>query len=477
MGSVRYVRSLPLSTGSYTIHITPVIIHFIIKETTAGIQKMECSGAEEQHGTTSSLKTPWGEPAWHGALESPYYNDTHRRLQSYARDYIDKAILPHALDWEAAGDCPEEAKTAYIKSGLAFVDIPSQYRPPEFATVAGIPVDDLDVFHTMVLTDESARIEGGVGIALAGANAIGVPPILSHGTDEQKRRWLPGLFIRKTSFCLGITEPSGGSDVGNIRTQAVKGADGKSYIVTGTKKWITGAQWSTHMTTAVRTGGPGQSGISLLIVSLSSPGIEIEKIHNSGQNAGGASWVRMSNVHVPLKNLLGKENSGFKYIMTNFNKERFIMAVICNRKSRTCLSTAMDYARERETFGKPLIRHQIIRHKIVTLAREIEAHWAWLEQIAYHLNINGWQSEDVAAKIALAKISGGRLLELAAREAQQVMGGVAYQRNGPGGGGIIEQITRDLRMMVVGGGSEEILEDLAFRQETKTTTTRKMANL
>ncbi|ETS81076.1 hypothetical protein PFICI_06078 [Pestalotiopsis fici W106-1] len=410
---------------------------------------------------------PWAEPAWHGALESPYYKDSHRKLQAYARKYIDENVLPHALEWEAQGDCPESAKLNYIKSGLALTDVPKQYKPPQLQTLAGIPVDKLDAFHLLILTDEGSRIHGAVGTALAGANVIGVPPIINHGTEEQKQRWLPGLFTRQTNFCLGITEPSGGSDVGNIKTTAQKTADGRHYVVNGTKKWITGAQWATHMTTAVRTGGKGAGGISLLVVPLDAPGVAIEKIYNSGQNAGGASWVRLTDVRVPAKNLLGRENAGFKYIMTNFNRERFVMSVGCNRHARTCLSTALAYAHERETFGTPLASHQIIRHKIITLAREVESHWAWLEQIAYHVQIHGWQSDSIAGPIALSKVSGGRILELAAREAQQIMGGVAYQRGGPGGGGVVEQITRDLRMMVVGGGSEEIIGDLAFRQEMK----------
>lgn len=410
---------------------------------------------------------PWAEPAWLDSLESPYYDDSHRDLQVYARKYIEENIMPYALQWEADGDCPEEAKTAYIKSGLPLADLPTQYKPPELRSVAGIPSDKLDIFHSMILIDEASRFEGGVGTALAGANAIGVPPVVNHGTEEQKQQWLPGLFTRHTNFCLGITEPSGGSDVGSIRTKATKSSDGRFYHVTGTKKWITGAQWATHMTTAVRTGGPGMSGISLLVIPIKSPGVEVEKIYNSGQNAGGASWVRLNDVRVPIANLLGQENAGFKYVMTNFNKERFMMSVICNRKARTCLSTALEYATNRETFGQSLTSHQIIRHKVITLAREVEAHWAWLEQIAYHVQIHGWQTDSVAGRIALAKVSGGRILELAAREAQQIMGGVAYQRGGPGGGGTVEQITRDLRMMVVGGGSEEILGDLAFRQEAK----------
>ncbi|KAF3769320.1 acyl-CoA dehydrogenase NM domain-like protein [Cryphonectria parasitica EP155] len=427
---------------------------------------------------SSPFTNPWAEPAWLRSLESPYYSESHRKLQAYARKYIDDNILPHALTWEAQGDCPDEAKTSWINSGLALADIPPRYRPPGFQSIAGIPAHKLDAFHFLILNDEANRFEGGVGIALSGgANAIGLPPILTHGTEAQKQRWVPGLFTRETSFCLGITEPTGGSDVGNIRTRAVKSPDKQTYVVTGTKKWITGAQWASHMTTAVRTGGPGYGGISLLVIPLSAPGVEIEKIHNSGQNAGGASWVRMSEVVVPVENLLGDENAGFKYIMTNFNRERFIMAVGCNRKARTCLSTALEYASTRETFGQPLISHQIIRHKIISIAREVESHWAWLEQIAHHVQIHGWQTDTIAGKIALAKVSGGRILELAAREAQQVMGGVAYQKRGPGGGGVVEQITRDLRMMVVGGGSEEILEDLAFRQEVKAASRKRGALL
>ncbi|KAI1157860.1 acyl-CoA dehydrogenase [Nemania serpens] len=411
---------------------------------------------------------PWAEPAWLGSLESPYYNDSHRKLQAYVRKYYEDNVIPHMQEWEEKGDCPGSAKAAHIKSGLEFVGVPKEYRPAGTDTIAGIPIDDLDAFHRVILADESWRVEGGVMISLGGANSIGLPPIINYGTEAQKKRWLPGLFTGETSFCLGITEPTGGSDVGNLKTTAKKSADGTHYVVSGVKKWITGSRWASHMTAAVRTGGPGIAGISLLVIPLSLPGVSVEKIANSGQNAGGASWVRMDNVRVPADHLLGVENAGFMYIMKNFNTERFVMAIGCNRKARTCLSTALAYAYERETFGVPLISHQIIRHKIVNLAREVEAHWARIEQIAYHVKQHGWESSDIAGPIAMAKISGGRMLELAAREAQQIMGGVAYQRGGPGGGGRVEQITRDLRMMVVGGGSEEILGDLALKEDIKT---------
>lgn len=409
---------------------------------------------------------PWSEPAWSHGIPSPYYSASHKKLRSHLRSYINEHILPYALDWEEAGGAPKEAQLAWAKSGFAFSDVPIQYRPKDIPFPAGIPVNELDAFHLLLSTDETSRVEGGVTSSLGGGSVIGIPPVIHHGTDEQKRKWLPGLFTWETSFCLGITEPGAGSDVANIATTAEKTPDGQFYIVNGWKKWITGAPWATHMTTAVRTGGKGMGGISVLVISLSSKGVSMRRIANSGQKAGGASLIELDDVRVPVANLLGKENQGFKVIMVNFNRERYIMAVGCNRKARTCLAHAFEYAHKRETFGKPLIANQIISSKFATLARYIESHYAWLEQIAYAIQASplGFQDPDVAGRIALAKVHGGRIQEMANREAQQVFGGAGYQR-GAGPGGVVEQMSRDLRMMVVGGGSEEIIADLAVRQE------------
>lgn len=409
---------------------------------------------------------PWAEPSWYSSLASPYYNDSHKKLRDTMRNYIDTHVKPYMLDWEEAGEAPEQERLKWAQTGFAFTDVPAPYRPANVPGPAGIPVAELDMFHLLIMADESSRMEGGVNMALEGASVIGVPPIVHHGTEEQKQKWLPGLFTWETSFSLGITEPGGGSDVANMQTTATKTPDGKSYIVNGYKKWITGMPWATHMTTAVRTGGPGASGLSLLVIPTSSPGLRHRRITNSGQRSGGASFVELDNVVVPASNLLGAENSGFKIIMRNFNKERFIMAVGCNRKARTCLSEATAYASLRHTFGKPLLANQVIAAKLATLARYVESHFAWLEQLAFHIHASptGWQDPTIAGQIALCKVHGGRLLELASREAQQVFGGAGYQKGG-GPGALVEQISRDLRMMVVGGGSEEIIADLALRQE------------
>jgi alkylation response protein AidB-like acyl-CoA dehydrogenase len=407
---------------------------------------------------------PWSEPAFN-SLHSPYYNASHLALRDAIKTYLDTHILPHSLDWEAAGGAPREAAKAWAASGFAFSDVPPPYRPSHIPSPAGVSVDQLDAFHLLIATDQSSRIDGGVGISLGGASVIGAPPVIHHGTEEQKRRWLPGLFDWSTSFSLGITEPGAGSDVANIKTTARRSADGKVFVVNGFKKWITGTPWATHMTTAVRTGGAGMGGVSMLVIPMDSRGVSWKRIPNSGQDGGGSSLVTLEDVEVPVENLLGRENGGFRIIMTNFNRERFVMAIGCNRMARDCMTIALRYAHDRETFGKPLIANQIIRQKIATMARQVESHWAWLEQIAYHVKQSpeGFHSTEIASRIALAKVAGGRLIEKAAREAQQILGGAGYQRGGVGAR--VEQMSRDLRMMVVGGGSEEIMSDMAVRME------------
>jgi hypothetical protein len=153
---------------------------------------------------------PWSEPSWYSSLASPYYNESHKKLRNALRSYIDENIKPYMLEWEEKGEAPVEERMKWAKTGFAFGDVPEPYRPKDVPGPAGIPVGEMDVFHLLVSTDEGSRIEGGVGTALAGGSVIGAPPIIHHGTEEQKRKWLPGLFNWETSFCLGITEPSGG---------------------------------------------------------------------------------------------------------------------------------------------------------------------------------------------------------------------------------------------------------------------------
>lgn len=406
---------------------------------------------------------PFAEPAWLATLASPYYTDSHRRLQKSVRSYLETNVFPFVEEWEENGQVPAEAKRKYAQAGLAFQEMPQEYAH-SVTLPGGVSFQEWDIFHFIIMHYEVNRMgSGGIIGGLGGNLAIGVPPVVHFGNNQQKEQWLSGIFTGETSFCLGATEPTGGSDLANLKTTAIKSKDGKSYLVNGHKKWISGGMTATHMTTAVRTGGPGAKGVSVLVIPLDSPGVSRRKIKNSGFHAGESTWVTMEDVVVPAENLIGEENNGFRYLMTNFSRERLIMAVGMNSMARACLEDAWAYALDRHTFGKPLFSHQIIRHKLATLARYIESHWAWIEQIAYNAKTTGTVGNELASRIALAKVHGGRLLELANREAQQIFGGAGYQRGGVGSR--VERIGRDLRVSVVGGGSEEIITDLAIRQE------------
>lgn len=295
-----------------------------------------------------------------------------------------------------------------------------------------------------------------------------------------------------------------GSDVAGIRTTAVLSPGNSHYVVNGAKKWITNGLWADYVTAAVRTGGPGPSGISMLIIPLKdTPGITRRRIRNSGLNASGSTYIGFNNVRVPVGNLIGKENEGFKIIMANFNPERLSLAVGSLRLARTCFEEAWGHALRRKTFGKPLMDNQVMRAKFAAMARAIESCHAWIEQIVYQIQNQEHPAQDlrIGARIALVKVHAGkvffsilidesckdtyrkfyhRLSRCVVEKPNKSLGGefltvlleskalrtFSLGVSKEGKGHIVEQISRDLRVFVVGGGSEEIMDDLAIRLVT-----------
>ncbi|KAM3087001.1 hypothetical protein ACMFMG_001110 [Clarireedia jacksonii] len=406
---------------------------------------------------------PYAEPLWYSRDVSLHYNDSHRRLRQSVRKYVDEEILPYAFEWESAGEVPDAAFKRHAELGhMALSAGLSGFPLP-----GGIPSSEWDSWHTLIVTDELSRV-GYTGVlwGLGGGNGIGVPPIVNFGTDEQKSRFLPGVANGSIRFCLGITEPDAGSDVANIKTTATR--EGNHYIVNGSKKWITNGIWADYVTAAVRTGSPGAAGISLLIIPLNSKGVSRRRMHNSGVNASGSTFITFDDVLVPVDNLLHKENRGFEVIMSNFNAERRSIATSAIRLSRVCLEDAWKHALTRETFGKKLIENSIIRAKFAKMGRMIEPAQAFLEQLTWLIESDrkmGVNNIRVGGMTALLKVISTRCLEKCVREAQQVMGGLGYARGGKGGR--IEAISRDVRVMAVGGGSEEIMSELAIKEEVK----------
>lgn len=221
----------------------------------------------------------------------------------------------------------------------------------------------------------------------------------------------------------------------NIKTTAIR--EGSNYVVNGSKKWITNGIWADYVTAAVRTGGPGAAGISLLIIPLRVPGVTTRPMHNSGVGASGSTFITFEDVIVPVENLLHQENRGFEVIMSNFNAERKALATNAIRLSRVCVEDAWRHACTRETFGHKLIENAIIRAKFVKMGRVIEPAWTFLEQLTWLIELSRKSGSNNAIRIggmtAMLKVVATRCLEKCVREAQQVMGGLGYARGGKGG--------------------------------------------
>ncbi|KAJ5770291.1 uncharacterized protein N7511_002342 [Penicillium nucicola] len=404
---------------------------------------------------------PYSEPLLPQlTIPNPYYKPHHYALRAHVREYVDTYIAPYAHEWEEAGQVPEAVRLRHCKLGYGIVHpLTSEEDSAGLALPGGVPRGQWDTWCSLIVSDELTRV-GYVGViwGLGGGNGIGCPPVARFGSVEQRRRWLPAVARGEVRFCLGITEPDAGSDVASIRTTAVR--DGDHYVVNGAKKWITNGIWADYCTAAVRTGGAGRSGISLLVIPLTATGVTRRRMHNSGVNASGSTYIELDDVRVPVGNLLGEENKGFPLIMS----------------TRVCAEDAFKYAMQRETFGSPLIEKQAIQSKIFKFGLMIEPAYAFMEQLVNILELTKEHPTDdvnIGGMTALLKVMSTRALEKSVREAQQILGGAGYNKAGKGAR--IEQISRDARVHVVGGGSEEIMAGLALREETKALKTRRMA--
>ena len=253
---------------------------------------------------------------------------------------------------------------------------------------------------------------------------------------------------------LGITEPSGGSDVAGMKTHAR--LEDNSYVINGSKTFITGGMTSDFFVIGARTGGDGLAGISLFFVDADTPGFSRTPLDRKmGWWCADQATLYFEDMRVPTEHLMGEENLGFISIMENFNLERVALIAGTLGMMRVCLAESIDWAQTRRTFGQPLNRHQVIRHKIADMSARIDAVEAYLNQICWNVN----SGDMPVAEICKAKFFATKALEFCASEAMQVLGGAGYLRGHP-----VERIYREVKVMAIGGGSEEIMRDLVVRQ-------------
>ena len=377
-------------------------------------------------------------------LPSPHLNASHEAWRETVRAFVEKELVPHVNAWDEEGKFPRELYRRAAAVGLLALGYPEEY---------GGVREGVDTFHSLVASEELARAGSGGLIAGLMTHSIGLPPVLALGSDELKARIAPDVLKGLKLIALCVTEPSGGSDVANIKTRAVRNGD--YYVVNGEKTYITTGYRADYLTVAVRTGGPGAGGLSFLLIEADSPGVTRAKLPKMGWWMSDTASISFADVRVPAENLIGAENSGFAGIVTNFNNERLGMAAQAIAFSRVCIEDAGDWAMNRETFGKPLIKHQVIRHKLGEMVRHVYASSAFLDHCAWRV----MRGETPIAELSLLKVQATRTMEFCAREAMQILGGAGFIR-----GQRIERIYREVRVMAIGGGSEEIMLDLAARQ-------------
>ena len=375
---------------------------------------------------------------------SPFYDETHEALAQSVRRFVAREVAPHIDAWEVAGELPRDLHRKAAAAGILGLRFPEEY---------GGHSEGFDVFHGLVQTEELAAVgAGGLGASLM-THGIGLPPILAAGSGDMKRAVAVPVLAGEKIIALGITEPSGGSDVAQLQTRAERRGD--RFVVDGSKQFITSGMRADWLTCAVRTGGAGASGVSLLLIDLASPGVSRTRLDKMGWLCSDTATIFFDAVEVPVENLIGAENAGFAAIMRNFNSERLGMAMGCCAFARVCLAEAAEWAQHRHTFGQKLVGHQAIRIKLADMARGINATQAWVDHCAWTT------ANDCAAPadFAMLKVQATRMLEAVARDAAQILGGASYIR-----GSKVERIYREVRVNAIGGGSEEIMLDLAGRQ-------------
>jgi acyl-CoA dehydrogenase len=371
-----------------------------------------------------------------------YYSEAHRQFGDALARFVREEIMPQVEAWEEAGEFPRELYRKAAGVGLLGLGFPEEY--------GGTPAD---VFYHLVALEQLTAAGSGGLIASLMSHGIGAPPILHCGSEALKRRVLPEILRGEKISALAITEPSGGSDVAALLTRAR--LEGGEYVVSGSKMFITSGMRADYYTVAVRTGGPGAAGVSLLLIERDRPGFTRTPLKKMGWWASDTAALYFDEVRVPAANLIGGEGQGFRAIMSNFNMERLTMSAIACGFARVCLEDALAWARERRTFGQALIERQVIRHKLADMQMRIEAARALLHDLAWRVQ----QGERPVAQLALLKNFATQTMQFCADQAVQILGGAGFMR-----GTRPERIYREVKVMMIGGGTEEIMKDLAARQ-------------
>ena len=369
-------------------------------------------------------------------------------LRDLGAEFVRREVAPHLQEWEDAGEIPRELHRAAAKQGLLGISFPE--------AVGGEGGDVLDTVELQEGMFEAGASSGLMAGLFTGG--IALPHLAAHGSSDLVDRFVRPTLAGEKIGALAITEPGGGSDVAGLRTTAVRRGD--VYVVNGAKTFITSGVRADFVTTAVRTGGPsesrpGHAGLSLLVVEKGTPGFTVDRsLAKMGWHCSDTAELSFVDVEVPVANLVGEENAGFYYIAEQFVVERLALAVHAYGIAARSLELTAAYCRDRQTFGKPLIANQVVRHRLVEMRRQVEVARTYTREVARRHAAG----ENVTAEVCLAKQTACDTATYVCDQAVQLHGGTGYMH-----GTEVERHYRDARILPIGGGATEVLTDLAAK--------------
>lgn len=373
-----------------------------------------------------------------------YFDPSHQLVRDSVRRFVEREILPDVDQWEEAESFPREL---YLKAGAAGI-LGIGYPQMLGGSHEG------DLFAKVAASEELMRCGSGGLVAGLGSLDIGLPPIVKWARPEVRDRVVPQVLSGEKISALAVTEPGGGSDVANLQTRAIR--DGDSYRVSGSKTFITSGVRADFYTVAVRTGAPGFGGISLLLIEKGTPGFTVGRsLKKMGWWASDTGELFFDDCRVPLGNLIGAENMGFACIMGNFQSERLALALMANMTSQLALEQSLKWAREREAFGKPIGKFQVIKHRLAEMATALEVS----REFTYRQAAKMAAGQSVIKEISMAKNFATDTSDRITSEAVQILGGLGYMRES-----LVERLYRDNRILSIGGGTREVMNEIISKQ-------------
>jgi acyl-CoA dehydrogenase len=362
-------------------------------------------------------------------------------LRASVREFAAREVAPHLGDWERAGEVPRALHERAGAAGLLGIGFPE-----EVGGCGG------GLFHTMAVVEELVQGGGSSGLCAAlFTHGIALPPILAGADPEQVARWVRPTLAGRAIAALAVTEPDAGSDVARIRTRAQR--DGEAYVVNGAKTFITSGARADFVTALVRTGGPGPSGLSLLVIERGTPGFTVgRRLEKVGWWCSDTVELSFEDARVPAAHRVGAEGAGFALLMANFQTERLFLAVQAYAMAQRCLDLSLRWARAREVFGSPLAEKQVVRHKLAEMARQTDVAREYVRCAAARL-----EAGDPAASVAvaMAKNTAVEACRFVTYEAVQIHGGMGCMREAE-----VERHWRDARILSIGGGATEIMNEI-----------------